>query len=88
MRIVLDPGHGQYGNAGVIKPYYEGTQMFKLAHHLKDELEKYKDVTITITRKKVSDDPGLSVRGRMAKGYDLFLSLHSNAPGELSLIHI
>lgn len=81
MRIVLDPGHGQYGNPGVIKPYHEGTQMYKLAYFLKSELEKY-GANVLVTRKNLSDDLSLTARGKMAKGYDLFISLHSNAPGE------
>lgn len=81
MKILLDPGHGQYDNAGNTKGYYEGTQMFKLAYFLKPELEKY-GITVDVTRKKVSDNPGVSARGKATKGYDLFLSLHSNAPGE------
>lgn len=80
IKIILDPGHGQYGNPGYIKGHYEGTQMFKLAYFLKPELEKY-GIQVVVTRKKLSDDPALSTRGKAAKGYDLFLSLHSNAPG-------
>jgi len=81
MKICIDPGHGQYGNPGVTKPYYEGTQMFKLSQLQKTELEKYENVTVVITRKKVSDDPSLAARGQMATGFDLFISNHSNAPG-------
>ncbi len=33
MKIVLDPGHGQFGNKGVLS-YYEGTQMWKLGQYL------------------------------------------------------
>jgi N-acetylmuramoyl-L-alanine amidase len=80
VRIVLDPGHGQNYNKGAVAPYYEGNQMFKLAYHLKPELERY-GIAVKVTRSKVTDDPALSTRGKAAKGYDLFLSLHSNAPG-------
>ncbi len=82
MKICIDPGHGQYGNPGVTKPYYEGTQMFKLAQLQKAELEKYENTTVVITRKKITDDPNLAARGQMAAGFDLFLSDHSNAPGD------
>ena len=81
VRIVLDPGHGQNYNKGAVAPYYEGNQMFKLAYYLKPELERY-GIAVKVTRSKVTDDPALSTRGKAAKGYDLFLSLHSNAPGE------
>ena len=80
VRIVLDPGHGQNYNKGAVTPYYEGNQMFKLAYYLKPELERY-GIAVKVTRSKVTDDPALSTRGKAAKGYDLFLSLHSNAPG-------
>ena len=80
VRIVLDPGHGQNYNKGAVAPYYEGNQMFKLAYYLKPELERY-GIAVKVTRSKVTDDPALSTRGKAAKGYDLFLSLHSNAPG-------
>jgi N-acetylmuramoyl-L-alanine amidase len=79
VRIVLDPGHGQNYNKGAVAPYYEGNQMFKLAYYLKPELERY-GIAVKVTRSKVTDDPALSTRGKMAKGYNLFLSLHSNAP--------
>ncbi len=80
VKIVLDPGHGQNYNKGAVAPYYEGNQMFKLAYYLKPELERY-GIAVKVTRSKVTDDPALSTRGKAAKGYDLFLSLHSNAPG-------
>ena len=79
VRIVLDPGHGQNYNKGAVAPYYEGNQMFKLAYYLNPELERY-GIAVKVTRSKVTDDPALSTRGKMAKGYNLFLSLHSNAP--------
>lgn len=81
--IVLDPGHGQFGNQYPIMPgKYEGTQNFHLALHLKEELEK-RDFTVIMTRKTIEEDPGLDVRGKTAgeNGALLFLSIHSNAPG-------
>lgn len=82
MRICLDPGHGQYANKGYAPGYFEGTQMFKLAYKLKAALEKYPGITaLVVTRPKITSDPGLWERGAMAKGFDLFYSLHSNAPG-------
>jgi N-acetylmuramoyl-L-alanine amidase len=84
IRITIDPGHGQYGNPyPPRKGYYEGTQMWKLANYLKPELEKYGFVVVT-TRPKVTDDPPLSTRGKMAGGHDLIISLHSNAPAKAS----
>lgn len=79
--IVLDPGHGQYGNQyPANKKFYEGTQMHILGEHLTAELKSYGFAVIN-TRPKLTDDPALSTRGNRAKGADLFLSLHSNAIG-------
>lgn len=81
--IVLDPGHGQFGNQYPVLPgTYEGTQNFHLALHLKEELEK-KDFTVLLTRNAVEEDPSLEQRGRMAGENNalIFISLHSNAPG-------
>ena len=81
MKICLDPGHGQYGNPGYLKEYYEGTQMFKLAHFQKELLEQYQNVSVEITRKTLASDPTLLARGKTATNFDLFISDHSNAPG-------
>lgn len=79
--ICLDPGHVDKYNRGGYSEYYEGTQMFKLAYILKEELEKYNGIKVIVTRAKVTDDPALATRGQMAKnaGAKLFLSLHSDA---------
>lgn len=79
MKIVLDPGHGQFGNKGVLS-YYEGTQMWLLSQYMQAAFEKL-GWQVTNTRPKITDDPALDRRGQMAAGHDLFLSLHSNAPG-------
>lgn len=82
-KVVLDPGHGQYVNPyPAASGYYEGTQMFKLATYLKDMLTK-SGVTVIMTRKSISENPALDVRGKMAgaNGASLFISLHSDAIG-------
>lgn len=81
--IILDPGHGQFGNAHTTREgFYEGTQNFLLASFLKDELETL-GFDVRMTRNKVEDDPGLAERGSMSGklGAVMFLSIHSNAPG-------
>ena len=84
IKIVLDPGHGRHGNPyPPQKGYYEGTQMWKLSTYLKPELEKY-GFEVKTTRPKVTDDPALSARGKLAAGHDLIISLHSNAPANAS----
>ncbi len=80
--IVLDPGHGQFGNPHTTKEgFYEGTQNFILASFLKEELEK-RGFEILMTRNKVEDNPELAERGELAgkNGAIMFLSIHSNAP--------
>ena len=81
MKITLDPGHGPFGNPGVIPGYYEGTRVYMLAETLKKELEEYKDTEVVITRKTIDDNPSLANRGGEAakNGSELFISLHSNA---------
>ena len=81
--IVLDPGHGQFGNKHTTRDgFYEGTQNFILASFLKAELEAL-GFEIKMTRNAVEDDMGLIERGSMAGnlGAIMFLSIHSNAPG-------
>ncbi len=81
--IVLDAGHGQFGNPyPILENTYEGTQNFKLACRLKTCLEA-KGFTVLLTRNRIEDDPSLEERGKLAGDNHavLFLSLHSNAPG-------
>lgn len=76
---MLDPGHGQGSgfNRGS-RLGNEGDNNWEYSLILKKELEKY-GIVVGTTRPKKSDNPGLEARGKMAKGYDLFISLHSNA---------
>lgn len=88
MKILLDPGHGSgfAHNRGFLRiagfPYCnEGDCNFIYAQkYLKPELEKYGHI-VKMTRDKINDNPNLEQRGKMAKGYDLLLSLHTNAGG-------
>ena len=78
VKIMLDAGHyGKY-NSGAVDGYYESEAMWTLHLLLKEELEKYGFIVHT-TRGTQSKDLGVYERGLKAKGYDLFLSLHSNA---------
>lgn len=78
--IMLDPGHaGSFFNASpVASGYYESEQMWRLTLKLKAELEEY-GFEVGLTRTDKDDDPELTARGSMARGYDLFISMHSNA---------
>lgn len=80
VRIMLDPGHaGEFYNASpVVEGYFESRAMWSLAGKLKSALEK-KGFEVGLTRHSINEDPSLTERGRLSAGYDLFLSLHSNA---------
>lgn len=77
-KIMLDAGHyGKY-NKGVISGYYESDMVWELHNYLKAELESY-GFEVGVTRTDKNKDLEVSQRGLKSKGYDLFLSLHSNA---------
>ncbi len=81
--IVLDAGHGQFGNPYPdVEGAYEGTRNFVLANLLKKSLED-KGFEVLLTRESIEDNPSLEERGKLAgeRGALLFISLHSNAPG-------
>lgn len=82
-KIVLDPGHVKGHNKGAAAGYYEGTAMFAYAGRLAEKL-RAAGVEVEITREKVTDNPTLMERGKVAKGADLFVSLHSNAASAAS----
>lgn len=81
LKITLDPGHGINYNRGIVKGFYESNSNFKMANYLKEELEKYNDVEVILTKTSQSQDPSTTQRGKMAatNGSRLFISLHSDA---------
>lgn len=81
-RVMLDAGHYDYYNQSpAVKEYWESKMTWKLHLMLKEELEKY-GIIVGTTRKSQEKDMALYDRGYASKGYDLFLSLHSNAVGD------
>ncbi len=80
MIITIDAGHTKNTNAGVIKGYYEGNAMFILANYLREELLRYKDTEVVLTRDE-NENPTLAERGSLAinSKSKIFISLHSNA---------
>ena len=80
--ILLDAGHYAYYNQGVIKSYWESINNWTQHLMLKEELEKRGFIVYT-TRSNEEKDLALYDRGYQCKKYnaDLFLSIHSNAPG-------
>lgn len=78
--ILLDAGHyAQQNKYHALSPieYYESEMTWKLHLYLKKELEKYGFIVGT-TRDEQEVDLPVAERGKLAKGYDLMLSLHSN----------
>lgn len=86
MKIMLDPGHGagsQYNRGfrqvGKLPYCNEGSCNYNYCeYYLKPALERY-GIEVELTRKNILDNPSLAKRGKMAKGYDLLISCHSNA---------
>ena len=79
-KIKLDPGHGAgraHNRGGVC--YNEGDNNYYYSLVLKKELERIPGVFVSLTRNRVTDNPSLPSRAASGAGYDLFLSLHSNA---------
>lgn len=93
IRILLDPGHaGDFFNRSpVVSEYYESNMTWSLALKLRTALEA-KGFEVGLTRTSKYYNPSLTGRGEKAAGYDLFLSIHSNAassaePDEPWIIH-
>lgn len=85
VKILLDPGHGAgpshnrgFKNIPGFNYCNEGDCNYIYSLKLKQALEKYGFIVAT-TRANRFENPNLATRGRMGKGYDLLISLHSNA---------
>lgn len=88
--IVLDPGHGgsveqnQAKNQAVGAEKYgveEKNANLKIALFLKDELSKYQNINVFMTREDDSNSLTLNERATIAKQYNpnILISLHNNA---------
>ena len=81
-KIMLDAGHFAKQNkspCNTTPKYYEGDMAWKLQTYLKEELLKYGFVVGTTRTDNSKDLSPVYYRGEKAQGYDMFLSLHSNA---------
>jgi len=84
--IMLDAGHyGKCNRSPVYPSYYESNMNWALHLDLKTELQKYNKVVVGTTRPTETKDRGIYDRGLASAGYDLFLSIHSNACGNPSV---
>lgn len=86
VKIMIDAGHmGGYNKPPNCPTYCEGDRMWKLSQHLITALESqgfvvgYTKSSINDYPKKTDGSDDVYARGQKAKGYDLLLSLHSNA---------
>lgn len=81
-RVLLDAGHYKGVNRSpVFTPYYEGDMTWVWQKHLKQALESY-GIEVGTTRTLITQDVDLYKRGAMSKGYDMFISGHSNASND------
>lgn len=84
MKICLDAGHyGRYNQSPVNHAYWESEFNWKFHLLLKAELEK-RGIEVITTRAEQAKDLDVYKRGLIAKGCDLFLSIHSNACADQS----
>ena len=80
-KVMLDAGHyGHYNRSPAIRDYYESLMNWELHLYLKAALESY-GIQVGHTRTDQTKDRALYDRGYASKGYDLFISVHSNAAG-------
>lgn len=82
MKVMIDPGHySAIVNQSPVDPtYYESKTVWILGNYLAEALRKM-GVLVGMTRTNIDENPPLVERGRMASGYDLFVSVHTNATG-------
>lgn len=85
VKVMIDPGHyGYYNPSPVYRSYYESVMNWKLSNYLKDELEAL-GAHADLTKSSLDENPDLIPRGNKSKGYDFFISIHSNAASYSSI---
>lgn len=76
-KVMIDPGHAPGNVNRGPTGYYEYQGMWTLSNYLRQALVS-RGVQADLTRTQ-NQDPSLAARGAKAKGYDMFISEHSNA---------
>lgn len=85
MKLCLDAGHyGKYNQSQVVPAYWESEFTWKFHLLLQAELES-RGIEVVTTRTEQGKDLDVYKRGQLAKGCDLFLSIHSNACADQSV---
>lgn len=82
MKVMIDPGHySAIVNQSPVDPtYYESATVWVLANYLAESLRSM-GVLVGMTRTNIDENPPLVERGKDSQGYDLFVSVHTNATG-------
>lgn len=79
MLVTLDSGHyGKYNRSPANRDFYESNFNWKMTNYMADYFKQY-GVKVKLTRENLNKDLALFDRGLMAKGSDIFLSIHANA---------
>lgn len=85
LHIVLDPGHGGSQSGAARGSVEEKDLNLKIAEYLKEALEQYENVTVSLTR---SGDYTVELLERteiaLSEDADVLISLHNNAAGGVS----
>lgn len=85
IKVMIDPGHNAYENQSpVYSLYWESVMTWKLSNYLQEELQAL-GVHADLTKSTLEEKPALQPRGHKSKGYDFFISIHSNAASYSSM---
>ncbi len=85
IKVMIDPGHNAYENQSpVYSPYWESVMTWKLSNYLQEELQAL-GVHADLTKSTLEEKPALQPRGHKSRGYDFFISIHSNAASYSSM---
>lgn len=85
IRLLIGAGHDNYRNQSTVdKRYYESEVMWRLQNYLKAACEK-RGMEVDLMRQSLSEVKDIVARGKMGKGYDAALELHSDACGTESV---
>lgn len=77
-KICIDPGHAAGSDKKGVAGFSEQVHNLAMAMALRDKLVATGEILVTLTRSDETTDPSLTARGRMGKGADIFLSMHTN----------
>ena len=86
--VTIDAGHyAKYNHSPVTKGYYESERMWVLSRKLGKALESL-GCRVVYTRKDQAKDLEVYKRGKLSKGTDLFISLHSDGASDENISRV